>query len=246
VDSARFNDALAALRGMAVDVKSESTSGQDVTEQYTDLDAQLRNLQASETQLLKLMDQAGKVADVLAVQQELVKTRGQIEQIMGRMQYLKQSSTLAFIQVTLEQSKLAVDFTATARSIKAGDTVYFVPTVSGGFTPYSYAWDFGDGRTATEERPSHAYKSDGTYTVTLKVTDDRGNTANITRDKYVTVLPGWSAGNTAGSARNGLVAFGHFLVDLLIWVGYLSPLWVVTLVVVLYFSWWRPRKKKKS
>ena len=149
--SERFNDALAALRALAVDVRSESTSGQDVTEEYTDLSAKLRNLQAAEAQLLKLMEQAGKVTDILEVQKELVKTRGEIEQTKGRMQYLEQSSALAFIQVTLEQSKLTVEFNATARNVKEGEKIYFVPTVSGGFTPYSYEWDFGDGQTSTED-----------------------------------------------------------------------------------------------
>ncbi len=242
--SGRFNDALAALRAMAVDVRSESTSGQDVTEEYTDLSAKLRNLQAAETQLLKLMEQAGKVTEILEVQKELVRTRGEIEQTKGRMQYLEQSSDLAFIQVTLEQSKLSVEFNATARSIKEGFKIFFIPTVSGGFTPYSYAWDFGDGQTGTEERPSHAYKSDGTYTVSVKVTDDRGNTANITRNKYITVLSGWEAGNTAHSAWNGFVGFGHFLVNLIVWLGIFSPVWIVILVI-LYFAWWRRRKKAK-
>jgi molybdopterin converting factor small subunit len=242
--SERFNDALAALRAMAVDVRSESTSGQDVTEEYTDLSAKLRNLQAAETQLLKLMEQAGKVTEILEVQKELVQTRGEIEQTKGRMQYLEKSSDLAFIQVTLEQSKLSVEFNATARSINEGFRIFFIPSVSGGFTPYSYAWDFGDGQTSTEERPSHAYKSDGTYTVSVKVTDDRGNTANITRDKYITVLSGWEAGNTARSAWNGFVGFMHFLVNLIVWLGIFSPVWIVILVI-LYFAWWRRRKKAK-
>ena len=243
--SGRFSDALAALRALAVDVKSESTSGQDVTEEYTDLSAKLRNLQAAEAQLLKLMEQAGKVTEILEVQKELVRTRGEIEQTKGRMQYLEQSSDLAFIQVTLEQSKLTVEFNATARSVKEGQRIFFIPAVSGGFTPYSYAWDFGDGQTSTEERPSHAYKSDGTYTVSLKVTDDRGNTANLSREKYITVLAGWRAGNTAGTAWNGLVGFGHFLVNLIVWLGIFSPVWIVVLVI-LYFTWWRKRKKAKS
>jgi hypothetical protein len=242
--SDRFNEALAALRAIAVDVRSESTSGQDVTEEYTDLGAKLRNLQAAETQLLKLMEQAGKVTDILEVQKELVKTRGEIEQTKGRMQYLEKSSDLAFIQVTLEQSNLAVEFTAAARSVKEGEKILFAPTVSGGFTPYSYEWDFGDGQTSTEDRPVHAYKSDGTYTVALKVTDDRGNTANLSRDKYITVLAGWKAGSTASSAWNGLVGFGHFLVNLIVWLGIFSPVWICVLVI-LYFAWWRKRKKAR-
>ena len=47
VPAERFDDAIGALRAMAVEVTSESTSGQDVTEEYVDLTAKLRNLEAS-------------------------------------------------------------------------------------------------------------------------------------------------------------------------------------------------------
>ncbi len=83
------------------ETKSEQINGQDVTEEYTDLDAQLRNLRASEAQLLELMKRAGSVSDILAVQQQLTYTRGQIEQIQGRMEYLKQSSDLSTLTVYL-------------------------------------------------------------------------------------------------------------------------------------------------
>jgi hypothetical protein len=238
-----FDDALAALRALAVDVKSESTTGQDVTEEYTDLSATLRNLQAAEAQLLTLMGRAGDVSDILAVQQELVKTRGQIEQTKGRMQYLEQSAAMSIIQVSLEQSKLSVEFTASGRNVKEGEKILFQPVVSGGFTPYSYSWDFGDGKTSTEDQPAHAYRNSGTYSVSLKVTDDRGNTVTLKRDKYITVLSGWQAGNTASSAWNGMVGFGHFLVNLIIWLGIFSPVWIVVLVV-LYFTIWRRKKSK--
>lgn len=242
VVSERFNDTLGALRALAVEVRSESTSGQDVTEEYVDLTAKLRNLEAAETQLLKLMEQAGEVSDILEVQRELVKTRGEIEQTKGRMQYLEQSSSMSYIEVQLQQSKLTVEFTADPRSVKTGRVVWFFPNVSGGFEPYSYEWDFGDGSTSTDVQPSHSYKSDGTYTVKLKVTDDRGNMVPCERDGYITVLPGWSAGNIASSAWNGLVGFGHVLLDILIWLGIFSPVWIV-IGVILYFAWWRKRKK---
>jgi hypothetical protein len=241
VPEARFNEALAALRTMASYVKSESTSGQDVTAEYTDLSSSLRNLQAAEAQLLKLMEQAGKVTDILAVQQELVKTRGEIEQTKGRMQYLEQSAAMSLIQATLEQSRLAIEFAASARSVKEGENVLFRPTISGGFAPYSYTWDFGDSRTSTEDNPAHAFRKAGTYTVSLKVTDDHGNTVTLKRDSYITVLAGWQAGNTASSAWNGLLGFGHFLVNLLVWLGIFSPVWIVILVV-LYFTVWRRKK----
>jgi PKD repeat protein len=241
-----FDNAITALRNLAEEVKSESTSGQDVTQEYTDLNSQLRNLEAAETQLLKLMEEeTDEVIDILEVQRELVKTRGEIEQIKGRMQYLEQSSAMSLIQITLEQSKLTVEFTVDTRNVKEHAKVYFEPIVAGGFSPYSYEWDFGDGATSTEDNPSHAYDKDGEYTVSLKITDDRGNTASYQRDDYINVIAGWKASATARSAWNGLSAFGRFLVDLIIWLAYFSPLWIV-IGIILYFTWWRKRKKKKE
>jgi hypothetical protein len=243
VDSAHFDDTLRALRNLAADVRSESTSGQDVTEQYTDLDSQLRNLEASEARLLELMKQAGTVAEILEVERELTNTRGQIEQIKGQMQYLEQSSDLALFSVSLEQSKLVVEFNADTRTIKEGNGVQFYPNISGGFSPYSYEWNFGDGDTSTDANPSHTYHSGGTFTVTLKVTDDKGNTVSSERKDYITVLPGWSAGDVAGSAWNALVGFFRFLASFFIGLAIFSPLWIIILVI-LYFAWWRRRKKK--
>ncbi len=243
VDSNRFNEALQALRDLAADVRSESTSGEDVTEEYVDLDARLRNLEASEAQLLELMKLAGTVEEILKVQQELVDTREQIEQTKGRMQYLEQSSSLAYISASLEQSKLSVEFVAYSRTVKEGQDIQFEAIVSGGFSPYTYEWDFGDGETSTEANPVHAYRDDGIYTVTLNVKDDKEHTANFVRTDYITVSAGWQAGNTASSAWKGLAAFGRFLANLFIWLGYFSPLWIAVLLI-LYFVWWRKRKKK--
>ncbi len=245
VNSEFFNDAIRALRAMAVEVRSESTSGQDVTEEYIDLSAKLRNLEAAEAQLLELMKRAGEVKEILDVQRELVSTREDIERTKGRMQYLEESAAMSYIEVSLEQSKLTAEFNATSRTVKEGEKIRFFPEVAGGFAPYSYEWDFGDGDTSTEEAPVYSYKTDGTYTVTLKVTDDRGNTAPYERTDYISVLPGWNAGGIASSAWNGLIGFSRVLADIIIWLGIFSPVWIIILVI-LYFTWWRKRKKAKS
>ncbi|MCX7912762.1 MAG: DUF4349 domain-containing protein [Dehalococcoidales bacterium] len=245
VDAARFYEALRALRQLAIEVKAESTSGQDVTEEYIDLDARLRNLEASESQLLELMKRAGDVEEILKVQQELTRTREEIERTKARMKYLEESSALAYISVTLEQSKLSVDFNATARTLKEGQAIRFEANVSGGFTPYTYEWDFGDGTKGTEANPVHTYRAKGIFTVSLTVKDDKGHTASMVRENYITVISGWEAGNTARSAYKGLVALGHFFVDLFIWLGYLSPVWIIILLI-LYFAWWRRRRKSKQ
>ena len=245
VDAKQFNDAIQALRNMAVDVKAESTAGEDVTSQYTDLNSQLRNLEASETQLLDLMKHTGTVDEILKVQRELTNTRGQIEQIKGQMQYLEQSSSLALINASLEQSKLAVEFSADTRTVKVGKQIQFIPTVSGGFSPYSYEWSFGDGSTSTEAAPTHTYRKSGTFTATVKITDDKGNTADAKRVDYITVLPGWSAGNIASGAWNALVGFFHFLFSFIIGLAIFSPVWIIILVI-LYFTVWRRRKNKSK
>ena len=68
---------------------TEASGSQDVTEEYVDLGANLRNLQASESAILKLMDKATQIQDVLALQRELTNVRGQIERIQGRKTYLE-------------------------------------------------------------------------------------------------------------------------------------------------------------
>jgi hypothetical protein len=245
VDAIYFDSAIQALRGMAVEVERESTSGQDVTEEYVDLGARLSNLEASEAQLLDLMKQAGTVEEILEVQREVTSTREEIEQIKGRMQYLEQSSATSLIQVQLEHSMLSVDFQAYTRAVKEGEKAWFAAEVSGGFEPYSYQWDFGDGDTSNGDRPEHIYNSEGTFTVTLTVTDDRGNSDTHTREGYMTVLPGWDVGSVAKSIWNALVVFGRVLVNIIIFIGIFSPVWIIILII-LYFAWWRRRKKSKT
>jgi len=243
VPSENFENALRALRGMAVEVISETTSSQDVTEEYVDLTAKLTNLEATEEQLLRLMEKAEKVEDILSIQKELFITRGEIEQTKGRMQYLERTSSTSIIEVYLQQASLDISFSVDKRTVRAGQTVQFtVRQIAGGFPPYSYEWDFGDGNTSTDISPTHNYKTAGDYTVALTITDDRGNTDTQTRDYYVNVLPGWSAGITASGAWNGLVTFGHVLANIFIWLGIFSPVWIVIGAIV----YWRIRRRKKA
>jgi PKD repeat protein len=234
-----FDAAMKAAGELAVEVTSESTSSKDVTEEYVDLQSKLGNLEATETQLLKLMEKAETVEDILKVQKELSRTRGDIEQTKGRMQYLERTSATSLIRVNLEQAKLDAEFNASKTTVKEGGKIRFISQISGGFAPHSYEWDFGDGVTSTDKDPIHAYKTAGSYTVSLKVTDDRGNTVTETRADYVTVLPGWSASSILGDAWSGLVTFGHALGTALIWLGIFCWVWIPPLVI-----WLRRRRKK--
>ncbi len=101
VPATSFDDALARLRKIASKVDSENTSGQDVTEEYTDLTAQLKNLEATEAQLLKFLDRTQNVDEALKVYRELTNIRGQIERIKGRMNYLEKSAAMSTITVNI-------------------------------------------------------------------------------------------------------------------------------------------------
>ncbi|UCC18110.1 MAG: PKD domain-containing protein [Dehalococcoidales bacterium] len=145
------------------------------------------------------------------------------------MQYLEQTSSTSIIYVQLEESGLDINFSADKRrGIREGERIQFtLQGVSGGISPYSYLWEFGDGETSTDENPAHSYDDSGYYTVSLTVTDDRGNTDTQTREGYISVEPGWNAGSIAGKAWNGLVTFGHVLGNTLIWIGIFSPIWLI-------------------
>jgi len=96
VPAAHFEDAKAQIRKLAARVESEKTDAQDVTRQYVDMEARLRNLRAEETQYLTILKSAYKVTDLLEVEQKLSEVRGQIEQQQAEFQTLsKQVETVA-------------------------------------------------------------------------------------------------------------------------------------------------------
>lgn len=107
VPAEKMEAVLADIREMAVRVEREESGGQDVTEEYVDLEARLRNLEAAETELRALLtdvrEKSGKAEDVMAIYRELVNVRGQIEQTQGRMQYIDRSAELATINLSLSE-----------------------------------------------------------------------------------------------------------------------------------------------
>ena len=99
----KFEDLMEAVKGLATLVRHETSTGQDVTEQYTDLEAQLRNAKAQEEVYLEILKQAKSVEDILAVQERLGSIRAVIESLEGRIQYLANATAYSTISVTLEE-----------------------------------------------------------------------------------------------------------------------------------------------
>ncbi len=102
VPAEKLNDALERIKSHSDQLPlREDISSQDVTSEYTDLNSRLRNLEAAEAQLQKIMEDAYKTEDVLRVYNQLTSVRQEIEVIKGRMQYLEQSAALSSISVEL-------------------------------------------------------------------------------------------------------------------------------------------------
>ena len=108
VPSAQFNEFLAEVRQNGARVLSERITGQDVTEEFIDLEARLRVQKETETRYLEFLKQAKSVTDALTVQAELAKVRTVIEQIEGRKRFLESQSSLSTITVNLESETSTV------------------------------------------------------------------------------------------------------------------------------------------
>lgn len=102
VPAPRFSGVLTALEELGR-VRERRIGGQDVSEEFVDLQARVRNLERHEQRLLTFIDRATKVSDLLAIEQELARVRGEIEALTGRLRVLGNQVELATIEVALRQ-----------------------------------------------------------------------------------------------------------------------------------------------
>ena len=156
VPAESLDDTIRRLRELALAVESETSTSQDVTEEYVDLQSRLTSLRVAETRLLELMAQAASVKDALSVQSELSSLQTQIELIEGRLKYLEQTAAYSLVKVALQVPP--ADLPADAgpdRALAAGAAARFraVFRPPPGLDSFTWQWDFGDGSSPV---PGHA------------------------------------------------------------------------------------------
>ncbi len=100
-----LDQALVKIKSGAGQILSENVSGQDITQEYTDLESRLRNLERAEEQLTEIMEQAWETEDVLVVYNRLVEVQEQIELIKGQMKYFEQSAALSAISINIQANE---------------------------------------------------------------------------------------------------------------------------------------------
>lgn len=101
VPSAKFGETLEAIRNASGRVVVESVKGQDVTQEFIDIEARLKAQQALEAQFTEIMKRANTVEDALEVQRQLAVVRGEIEKIEGRKRFLENQSSLSTIKLRI-------------------------------------------------------------------------------------------------------------------------------------------------
>ncbi|HEY6182860.1 MAG TPA: DUF4349 domain-containing protein [Terriglobales bacterium] len=101
IPATQLESAKAEIRKLALRIEGEKTDASDVTKQYVDMQARLRNLRAEEAQYLQIMKSAAKVKDMLDVTEKLTEVRGQIEQQQAEFEALSKQVEMASISISL-------------------------------------------------------------------------------------------------------------------------------------------------
>jgi hypothetical protein len=131
VPAEAFEDVMRQVRAIAARVVSETSSGKDVTEEYVDLQSQLTNLEATAERLREFLKSAKTVDEALKVNTKLSEIEGEIEQVKGRMNYLRDRAAYSTLTVILAQLMPTPTMTPTP-------TVTPTPTATATATPVAW------------------------------------------------------------------------------------------------------------
>ncbi|MBO8170035.1 MAG: DUF4349 domain-containing protein [Thermoanaerobacteraceae bacterium] len=108
VPQEKFNAAVAEIKQLG-EVINFSSGGEDVTRQYYDTEARLKVMKEEEESLLKLLEKAGKLEDIMQVRRELSRVRQEIEVMESELKRLDHLTSLATIDVSLQQQEVPDD-----------------------------------------------------------------------------------------------------------------------------------------
>lgn len=108
VPQENFQKFLNDTESMAKKVFDRVVNGEDVTEEYVDLESRLKSKRVVEERLLGFMKKAEKTEDLLKISNDLAKVQEEIEQLVGRMKFLENQSSFSTITVSLSEDKIVV------------------------------------------------------------------------------------------------------------------------------------------
>ncbi len=115
-----FEQTVTAVKKLAMVVFDESTTANDVTAQFVDMDARLKSAKAEEAQYLEILKKAKNVEETLNVTNRLADVRSRIEQLQGQLRYMSDQTDYATLQITLSERTIV---TAPTRTWQPGETL---------------------------------------------------------------------------------------------------------------------------
>ena len=119
VPAAQFGPAMDQVRSAGNRVVQEKMTGEDVTEEFIDLEARIKTQKALEDQFLEIMKRANKVEDALEVERQIAEVRTEIEKLEGRKRFLENRASLSTITVSLQTpTAIAVNTSGFGRDIR--------------------------------------------------------------------------------------------------------------------------------
>ena len=105
VPVSEFHDFVDKIAKLGV-AEKQSIDGQDVTEEFVDLEARLKNQRVLEERMLKLLeDRSGEIKDIIAVEEQLARVRGEIERMEGRLRYLTDRTELTTVTIDVREDR---------------------------------------------------------------------------------------------------------------------------------------------
>lgn len=163
---------------------SETSNSNDVSVQYTDLNATLASLRTEQASLLKLLNQTAAINSTLAVESQLQLVDSQINSVESQILQTKTLVDYSTINVTITQTAqsipLAMTLSATPTNGTAPLSVTFNAIVKGGAQPYIVNYNFGDGSATQGQVVIHTYYQAGDYKVFVSATDQNGTVVSRT------------------------------------------------------------------
>lgn len=202
VPAASYQGALTQLEALGTLVTLSSSSN-DVTVQYTDLNATLKSLQAEETSLLTILGQSTNINSTLNVESRIQAVDQQVNSVQSEILQTKTLVSYATISVFFEEraqtQPLTIKVTSTPKSGGSPLSVTFNAVTKGGSQPYIVNYNFGDGSSYEGQALIHTFVRAGHYNVTVTATDA---SANVTEAWTIVNVSAPPATSTFGGFPN--------------------------------------------
>ena len=192
VPATSYQSVLTQVEAMG-NVSSLSSNSNDVTVQYTDLNATVASLLTEQSALLRLLNQSAAINTTLAIENQLQGVDQQINDAQSQILQTKTLVDFSTIDVTISETAqsvpLSMKLTATPLNGTAPLSVTFNAIVKGGAQPYVVNYNFGDGTADQGQILIHTYYASGNYKVTVTATDQNGTVATASTTIQVAAAP---------------------------------------------------------